>query len=116
MFNLIVMVLELMILYVVIVLANTITGMHYNINVKELKLDWNKLGNGILKALVIGFGTILGTIPIVMLPHILKDLGIQIESINEISVLIVFTIIATGIFYYSKSFIGNLKKIYKGEK
>ncbi len=114
MFDTLAIILELMVLFAIIVIANIITGTYNNVNVKNLKFDWSKLLNGLIKAVVIGFGTILGTIPIAMLPHLVNDLGIQIEYINEISVAIVFSIIAGGIFYYSKSFIKNLKNIYKG--
>lgn len=114
MFNALAMEFELMILYAIICVANIITGLHYNINVKKLNFDWTKLINGVIKAFVIGFGTILGTIPIAMTPHILSDLGIELDYSTEVSTIIIFTIIANGIFYYSKSFIGNLKNIYKG--
>jgi len=115
MFDTLAMEFELMILYCLIVVANTITGLQYNISIKKLKFDIEKLGSGLLKALVIGVGIILGSIPILMTPHILRDLGIELAYSQELSTITVFTIIANGIFYYCTSFIGNLKNIFKGE-
>jgi len=97
-------------LYAVIVLANTLTAVHLNWS----KFDVKKLLRGIAKAIVIGIGILLGSSVISFLPSILADLKIEMPYSEEITTLIIFTIIVNGIFYYSKSFIGNLRKTFKG--
>ena len=35
------------------VICNILCGIYYNINVKEISFDWNKLFNGIMKAIIV---------------------------------------------------------------
>ena len=35
------------------VVCNILCGIYYNINVKEIKFNWNKLFNGIMKAIIV---------------------------------------------------------------
>ena len=35
------------------VFCNILCGVYYNVNIKQIKFDWYKLGNGIIKALIV---------------------------------------------------------------
>ena len=107
---------KLILLYLLLVLANMMTGIHCNINIHKIKFNKKKFYDGILKALVIVIGILLGTSAIACFPLILSDLNIEVPYIDEITTLSIFAILISGIGYYAKSFINNLRKIFKGNE
>ena len=112
MFDTVAMIIEMLVMYTFLGLANIGTGMYYNINIKRMKFDGDKLLNGFLKIFVIGISILLGTVCIAMLPHIFRDAGIEISNMNDITTKVVFCIVGTGIVTYATKFIDNLRKIF----
>ena len=116
MVEVITMAMKMLIIYLLLGVANIGTGMHYNINIKNLKFDWHKLISGVLKLLIIGLSILLGTVCISMLPAIFNEAGIEVSNIDDITTKIVFGIVAGGIATYALKFIENLRKIFKKEE
>jgi len=108
--------LKLLVLYIMMFIADLLTGIYHSMGVKKLNFSFKKIFVSIIEAFIIGLGIIIGTTVIALCPHLIDDLGIIIPGIEEISTYTVFNVIALGIFYYAKSFISNLNSIFKSNK
>ena len=59
------------------VISNILGGMYVNVNIKDFKFDWQKLVNGIIKAIIISFMFLSLAYIIEQIPDLESVLGVQ---------------------------------------
>ena len=59
------------------VISNILGGMYINVNIKDFKFDWQKLVNGIIKAIIISFMFLSLAYIIEQIPDLESVLGVQ---------------------------------------
>ena len=75
------------------VISNILGGMYVNVNIKEFKFDWQKLVNGINKAIIISFMFLSLAYIIEQIPDLESVLGVQPKAmiISAISIYVAKT-------------------------
>ena len=59
------------------VISNILGGMYVNVNIKDFKFEWQKLVNGIIKAIIISFMFLSLAYIIEQIPDLESVLGVQ---------------------------------------
>ena len=59
------------------VISNILGGMYINVNIKDFKFEWQKLVNGIIKAIIISFMFLSLAYIIEQIPDLESVLGVQ---------------------------------------
>lgn len=94
-------------------LANILGGIYFNVKTLGFNFDWNKLGTGVLKAIIIAVMLFLMVIPVTFIPGILDWAKIEIpEKVKEtISIFILSGILLGASVKYWKDAVNKLLKI-----
>lgn len=108
----------LLAIYVGLWLADTLMALRNNINKGE-RFEWGRLWSGVLKALIGGFGLVIGATAIYALPFALATAGISIEpqAAEIISSAGVLAVIGFGIVQYAIKYKDGISELFgKGKK
>ena len=60
----------------IVVLCNILCGIYYNVNIKNMKFDWTKLLNGIIKAVIVGVIAVGMSFVFTEMPELTEAIGI----------------------------------------
>ena len=60
----------------IVVLCNILCGTYYNVNIKNMKFDWTKLLNGIIKAVIVGVIAVGMSFVFTEMPELTEAIGI----------------------------------------
>lgn len=84
---------QLLVLLGLAVISNILGGMYVNVNIKYFKFEWQKLVNGIIKAIIISFMFLSLAYIIEQIPDLESVLGVQPKAmiISAISIYVAKT-------------------------
>ena len=60
----------------IVVLCNILCGTYYNVNIKNMRFDWTKLLNGIIKAVIVGVIAVGMSFVFTEMPELTEAIGI----------------------------------------
>ena len=70
------------------VLCNILCGAYYNININNMKFDWTKLLNGVIKALIIGIIAVGMSYVFTQMPELTEAIGITPMMIMNSAIIL----------------------------
>ena len=70
------------------VICNILCGAYYNVNVKDIKFDWIKLLNGILKALIVSIIAVGMSYIFSQMPELTEAIGITPMMIMNSAIIL----------------------------
>ena len=83
-------------IYAITVFVYTLIGYQTNLNIFNMKWDWKKWANGLVKYLLYGIEGVLMTICAYLLVVELPDWGINATNVEQISVNVIWALTASA--------------------
>ena len=72
----------------IVVLCNILCGTYYNVNIKNMKFDWTKLLNGIIKAVIVGVIAVGMSFVFTEMPELTEAIGITPMMIMNSAIIL----------------------------
>ena len=72
----------------IVVLCNILCGTYYNVNIKNMKFDWTKLLNGIIKAVIVGAIAVGMSFVFTEMPELTEAIGITPMAIMNSAIIL----------------------------
>ena len=72
----------------IVVMCNILCGIYYNVNVKNIKFDWIKLLNGVIKALIVGIIAVGMSYVFGQMPELTEAIGITPMMIMNSAIIL----------------------------
>ena len=72
----------------IVVVCNILCGIYYNVNIKNMKFDWTKLLNGIIKAVIVGVIAVGMSFVFTEMPELTEAIGITPMMIMNSAIIL----------------------------
>ena len=94
-------------------LSNICLGIWRNVKIEGYEFDWKKIGQSVLKFIVLGLGISLMSIVVSVLPEYMTYVGVMIEdeTMAVLDSIVIITAFVVACAKYVKDAYGKLKEI-----